>query len=321
MNTTAKEQSKWGRIWSNYRIVFVFIIFYIVCTILTHGKFGTWNNMSTILRNASTIGVIALGMTFVIIAGGMDLSSGPVLACVGSIFIFLQGAGYPLIIPILACVGMAVGIGLVNGLIITRAKIPPFIVTLATGIIARSITTFICKGKTVTGDNTDTFVTKIGNGSIASIPIPLIIMLVLAVILTIVLTKTKLGTYIIGVGCNENAARYSGIPVDRIKIYTYMIVGACTGIAAVIEMSRMVAVSSVSSGDGYEFDAITAVLVGGTALEGGRGTIYGTVIGAVLLQFVNNMMVQMNISIYLAGTLKGIIIFLAVLLNSRGNNN
>ncbi|MBQ6370749.1 MAG: ABC transporter permease [Firmicutes bacterium] len=315
-----KGQSRFGRIWSNYRIVFVFVIFYIVCTLLTHGKFGTWNNMSTILRNASTIGVIALGMTFVIIAGGMDLSSGPVLACVGSIFIFLQGAGYPLALPVLACIGAAIGIGLVNGLIITKAKIPPFIVTLAIGIIARSVTTFICQGKTVTGDNTDTFVKKIGNGSIGSIPIPLIIMLVMAVILTIILTKTKLGTYIIGVGCNENAARYSGINVERIKIITYMIVGACTGIAAVIEMSRMVAVSSVSSGQGYEFDAITAVLVGGTALEGGRGTIYGTVIGAVLLQFVNNMMVQMNISIYLAGTLKGIIIFLAVFLNSRNRS-
>ncbi len=318
--STEKEQSRFGKIWSNYRIVFVFIIFYIVCTLLTHGKFGTWNNMSTILRNASTIGVIALGMTFVIIAGGMDLSSGPVLACVGSIFIFLQGAGYPLILPVVVCIAAAIGIGLVNGLIITKAKIPPFIVTLAIGIIARSVTTFICQGKTVTGNNQDLFVKKIGNGSIGSIPNPLIIMLVLAVILTIILTKTKLGTYIISVGCNENAARYSGINVERIKIITYMIVGACTGIAAVIEMSRMVAVSSVSSGQGYEFDAITAVLVGGTALEGGRGTIYGTVIGAVLLQFVNNMMVQMNISIYLAGTLKGIIIFLAVFLNSRNRS-
>lgn len=317
----SKAQSGFARIWSNYRIVFVFIIFYVICTILTQGKFGTWGNMSTVLRNASTIGVIALGMTFVIITGGIDLSSGPVLACVGSIFIFLQGAGYPLPVAILACIGSAIGIGLVNGLIITRAKIPPFIVTLATGIIARSVTTFICSGKTVTGNNQDEFLKQIGNGSIAGIPIPLIIMLVMAVILTIVLTKTKLGTYIIGVGCNENAARYSGINVNRIKTYTYMIVGACTGIAAVIEMSRMVAVSSVSSGDGYEFDAITAVLVGGTALEGGRGTIYGTVIGAVLLQFVNNMMVQMNISIYLAGTLKGVIIFLAVLLNARNRNN
>ena len=258
--------------------------------------------------------ILWLMILIIIIAGGMDLSSGPVLACVGSIFIFLQGAGYPLALPVLACIGAAIGIGLVNGLIITKAKIPPFIVTLAIGIIARSVTTFICQGKTVTGDNTDTFVKKIGNGSIGSIPIPLIIMLVMAVILTIILTKTKLGTYIIGVGCNENAARYSGINVERIKIITYMIVGACTGIAAVIEMSRMVAASSVSSGQGYEFDAITAVLVGGTALEGGKGGVGNTVVGVLIMVFLTNAMNVWRVSVLWQDAVFGIVIIISALL-------
>ena len=312
----------WERIWSEYSIVFVFIILFGVCAILAGPRFYAINNVTTIFRNASTIGIIALGMTYVIISGGIDLSSGSVVGAVGTVFIFMQRSGtFPLIVSMLAAVVVAVFFGFINGITITKAIIPPFIVTLAVGTIARSVTMYLCKGATVTGDNTDTFLKNIGNGSILGIPIPFIVMIVMAVILTIVLTKTKFGTYVFSVGCNEKAARYSGIKVDKIKIGTYMILGVCVGIASTIEMSRMVAVSSTSSGIGYEFDAITAVLVGGTSLSGGRGTIYGTVIGAILLQFVSNMMIMMNISIYLTGLLKGAVILIAVLLQSRDRNN
>ena len=335
MNTTERERHTFAdvakRIWSKYSIVFVFIVLFVLLAIATEGRFSEWGNVTTILRNSSTVGIIALGMTFVIISGGIDLSSGPVLATAGTVLVFMQGSGqFPLFICMLAAIGVAMAFGFINGIVTTKVKVPPFIVTLATGIIARSITMYVCNGATVTGDNTDTFFKSIGNGSLVlvpaekgpgfSIPTPFIIMVLMAVLLTILLVKTKFGTFVFAVGCNEEASKYSGIKVDRTKIWTYMVAGICVGIASIIEISRMVAVSSTTSGSGYEFDAITAVLVGGTSLAGGRGTIYGTVIGAILLFFVNNMMIQLDISVYLAGALKGAVIMIAVLLQARNKN-
>jgi ribose transport system permease protein len=266
------------------------------------------------------VGIIALGMTFVIISGGIDLSSGPVMATAGTVLVFLQGSGTPLFLAILACIGVAAAFGFINGIVTTKIKVPPFIVTLAVGIIARSITMYIGNGATITGNNQDTFFKSIGNGSFITIPTPFIIMIVVAVILTILLEKTKYGTFVFAVGCNDLAAKYSGIKVDKIKIWTYIIAGICVGIAGTIEISRMVAVSSTTTGDGYEFDAITAVLVGGTSLAGGRGAIYGSVIGAIILFFVNNMMIQMDVSTYLTGAIKGAVIMIAVLLQARNKN-
>jgi len=327
-NVLPAKEGKWtfGELWSRFGIIFIFLGITLVVGVLTGGRFTTWNNMTTIFRNASSVGIISLGMTFVIISGGIDLSSGSVLSTAGTVLIFMQGSGnFPLILSMLACVAVGIGFGLANGLIITKLKIPPFITTLATGIIARSITVYVCDGSTITGNKEDMVFRGIGTGNITSsagniiMPIPFIMMLVVAVVLTVVLMRTKFGTYTFSVGCNETGAKYSGISVDRMKTYTYMIVGACAGIGAIIDMSRMVSVSSTSSGLGYEFDAITAVLLGGTSLAGGRGTIYGTVFGAILLFFVSNIMIQLNISTYLTGTVKGLIILGAVLLQMVGN--
>jgi len=326
-NALPAREGKWtfGEVWSRFGIIFIFLGITLVVGIVTKGRFTTWNNMTTIFRNSSTVGIISLGMTFVIISGGIDLSSGSVLSTAGTVLIFMQASGkFPLIISMLGSIGVGIGFGLANGMIITKFKMPPFITTLATGIIARSITTYACNGSTITGNKEDIIFRNIGTGNIKTdagiivMPIPFIMMLVVAVVLTIVLMKTKFGTYTFSVGCNENAAKYSGIKVDRMKIYTYIIVGACAGLGAIIEMSRMVSVSSTASGLNYEFDAITAVLLGGTSLSGGRGTIYGTVFGAILLFFVSNIMIQLNISTYLTGTVKGLIILGAVLLQMLG---
>ncbi len=307
-------------IWAKYSTIFVFLILFVILAMLTDGRFASYNNITTILRNASTIGLIALGMTFVIIAGGIDLSSGPVMATAGMVLVFLQGGGTPLPLAMLICILVATSFGLINGIITTKAKVPPFIVTLAVGIIARSVTMYIGRGATITGDNTDTLFKTIGNGSIFTIPIPFIILMVVATILTVLLVKTKFGTFVFAVGCNEVAAKYSGIKVDNIKILTYVIAGICVGLAGIIETSRMVAVSSTTTGSYYEFDAITAVLVGGTSLMGGQGTIYGSVIGSIILFFVNNIMIHLNISTYLTGAIKGAVIMIAVLLQTRNRN-
>ena len=310
------------KIWREYSVLVVFIVIIGICGLFAP-RFLHPDNLLNILRNTSIVGAIALGMTFIIMAGGIDLSSGAVLATSGAVLILLQrmvnpdgSAVVPLPFAILACCAVAVGFGFVNGIIITQAKLPPFIVTLAIGILARSVTMYFCRGATIMGNNIPQF-TDIGNGSVFNIPIPFIIIIVLAIIFHIVLTRSKFGTYVFAVGGNESASRFSGIKVNRVRIATYMIGGLCTGIAATIEMSRMAAVAATTSGNQYEFEAITAVLVGGTSLVGGRGRLVGTIVGFIILGIVNNMMIMLNISPYLSGAVKGAVILFAVLLQKR----
>jgi ribose transport system permease protein len=309
-------------IWRGYSVVVVFVAILAVCGAFAP-RFLNPDNLLNILRNTSIVGAIALGMTFVIIAGGIDLSSGPVLATAGAVLILLQRMVHPdgtpvvpLPVAILACCAVAVGFGFLNGVFITKAKLPPFIVTLAVGIIARSVVMYFCRGATIMGNNIPQF-TSIGNGSVLNVPIPFLIIIAIAVVFHIVLTRTKFGTYVFAVGGNENAARFSGIKVDRIRIATYMLVGLCTGVAATVEMSRMAAVAAATSGSQYEFEAITAVIVGGTSLTGGRGRLIGTIVGFIILGIVNNMMIMLNISPYLSGAVKGAVILFAVLMQRR----
>jgi ribose transport system permease protein len=302
--------------WREYSVVLIFIVAFIICAIIAP-RFATLNNIRAILRNVSTIGMISLGMTFVLISGGIDLSSGAVLATAGAALIILQGSGHvPLWLAIAVCIAVAVGFGFINGLIITKTNMPPFIVTLAVGIIARSVTMFVTKAATITGRNIPEF-TNIGNGDFLWLPIPFWIVIFFIVIFHIILTKTKFGTFVFAVGGNEIAAEYTGIKIKRIKILSYMLLGLCVGIAATIESSRMAAIASTTSGANYEFEAITAVLVGGTSISGGRGKIIGTVVGFLILGIISNMMIMMNISPYLNGALKGIVILIAVLFQRR----
>jgi len=309
-------------IWRDYSVVVVFFLIVGICG-LAAPRFLTPGNLLNILRNTSIVGSIALGMTFVIIAGGIDLSSGPVFATAGAVLIFLQrmknpdgSPALPLAVAILACCAVAIAFGFLNGTIITKAKLPPFIVALAVGILARSVTMYICRGATIMGNNVPQF-NQIGSGSVFNIPIPFIVVVVMAVLFHILLTRTKYGTYVFAVGGNENAALFSGIKVDRIRIITYMLVGLCTGIASTMEMSRMVAVAAATSGSQYEFEAITTVIVGGTSLMGGKGRLIGTIVGFIILGIVNNMMIMLNISPYLSGAVKGAVILFAVLMQRR----
>ena len=209
--------------WHSYSILVVFGVIIAICGMVAP-RFLNPDNLLQILRNTSIVGAIALGMTFVIIAGGIDLSSGPVLATSGAVLILLQrmvhpdgSSVVPLPLAVLACLAVGAAFGLLNGLIITMARLPPFIVTLAVGILARSLVMYFCRGATIMGNNIPQF-TGIGNGSLFRIPIPFLIVLVLAVLFHVLLTRTKFGTYVFAVGGNENAARYTGIKVDRIRV-------------------------------------------------------------------------------------------------------
>ncbi len=308
-------------VWQNYSILFVFTAIVGVCGLVTGGRFLMPGNLSAVLINASIVGIIALGMTFVIIGGGIDLSSGPVLATSAAALVQLtrmtNEAGAPLVpipVAVLACIVVAVAFGYANGMLITKANLPPFIVTLAVGIIARSLVMRLCRGATISVEG---FPSVLGFGSLSFLPYPFLILVALAIAFHVLLTRTKFGSYVFAVGGNENAARYSGIKVDRIRILTYMLVGFCTGIAAIIEVSRMQAVAAATQGYLYEFEAIIAVVAGGTSLAGGRGRMIGTVVGCIILGTVSNMMIMLDISPYLAGAVKGSVILFAVLLQRR----
>jgi ribose transport system permease protein len=239
------------------------------------------------------------------------------VATAGAVLITLQrNPDLPLILPLLACIGVAVAIGLLNGTIITKAGLPPFIVTLAIGIFFRSITTYMNQGTTIMGRNVPEF-TRLGMGNIGAFPVPFVIFVTSAVILSCVLKYTKFGSYVYAVGGNENAARYSGINVHLVKIGAYALLGVCIGLCAIVDFGRTVAVTTTTSGYLYEFDAITAVVIGGTSLAGGRGRILGTVMGVFIIGMVSNILIMLNLSPLLQGAVKGIIILVAVLLQKK----
>lgn len=303
-------------LWKDHGYVFALIVLLIFATIASP-QFMTQTNIFNILRQTSIVGIIALGMTFVIILGGIDLSVGSVLAVCGVIILLLQNANVPIFLSILAGCGVGMAIGAANGFIIAKAKLAPFIVTLATMTIARSLVIFLSDGSSIIGDASSDF-TVIGNGKLGPIPIRVIIFLGAILVCHFALQKTKFGRYVFSVGGSETTAVYSGIKVDKTKILTYMLIGLTVAIASVIETARLASVSSASSGLYYEMDAIAAVIIGGTPLTGGKGTIIGTVVGIIILGIIGNIMNLMNISPYLNGAVKGIIILIAVLLQKRG---
>lgn len=306
-------------VWNDYSVSVVFVILISLCGIMAP-TFFKWNNFMAIFRNCSAVGIIALGMTFVIIAGGIDLSIGSNFAACGVILVILQGQiGLPLALCVLITCVFGALVGFVNGAIIAKAKLPPFIVTLATQVFLRSVVKYVTNGATIRGVKDD-FFTGIGNGNlIGNFPLPFAIFLVVAILMHILLSKTKFGTYVYAVGGNEMTAKYTGIKVDQTKIMTYMLIGLMAALAATIEVSRMASVSPTVSGVDYELEAVTSAIVGGTSFNGGKGKIAGTVLGAIILFIITNMIIHLNVSAYLSGAVKGIVILVAVLLQKRDN--
>jgi ribose transport system permease protein len=303
-------------IWGEYSIILVTVAIFIVSGIIAP-RFMTYQNILLVMRHSAIIGIIALGMTFVIITGGIDLSSGHVVAMSGTVLLIFQGnENNPLWFAVLVCFAVATAMGFLNGIVITKLRLPPFIVTLAVGIIARSLTMFITNGVTVDGNRTPVF-TGIGNGSLGIIPYSVIVWVALAVILGCVLAYTKFGSYIYAVGGNEITAKYSGVSTDNIKIVAYTLTGLCVGISSLFNFSRVAAILPATAGNMFEFDAITAVVVGGCALSGGRGKILGTFFGMLVIGVVSNLLVMFHVSPFLTGTVKGVLILLAVMFQRR----
>lgn len=274
-------------------------------------------NLVNIVRQTVEIGVMAIGMSFLIIAAEMDLSVGSIFGAAAMLgaLLFKNEVNPTLVFIVMLLAGAA--IGLVNGTLVAKAKMPAFIVTLGTMQIFRSIAYAISNGQSISvfpDKAMNSWVFGLG-ASVGVIPVQVIIMLILYVIAHIVMSKTKLGFDIYATGGNQKAARLAGINTDRIKIICFMLTGSLCALAGMISIAYLKSVPT-TAGEGREMDVIAAVILGGAALSGGRGTILGTFIGAIIMSVVKNGMVLMSVPVFWQTGFIGVIIILAVLLDT-----
>ena len=287
------------------------IIFSIILGLISD-NFFTLGNMLNLLRQVSVNALIAFGMTFVILTAGIDLSVGSTLALGSALTAGLLTSGMDPILAVL--IGLLIGfiLGAINGLIITKGKVAPFIATLATMTIYRGATLVYTDGMPITGLSDSFAFEMIGKGYLFGIPFPVIIMVVVFIILYFVQRKTVFGRQVYAVGGNEEAAKLSGIKTDRVKLWVYSITGMLAVLAGIIISSRLDS-AQPTAGTSYELDAIAAVVIGGTSLAGGRGRIVGTLVGALIIGVISNGLNLLNVSSFYQQIVKGAIILVAVL--------
>jgi len=277
-------------------------------------NFLTPGNLLVVARQVSIILIIAIGMTFVILASGIDLSVGSVVALTSvSLGYFIVGAGLPLPVAILAALGVGALVGLINGALVVRTGVASFIVTLGMLGIARGVALGTSGGATQSGFPSAFL--AIGQGRLLGIPIPVWIAAVIAIAAHIVLSRTVLGRHVYFLGSNQEAAILSGIAVNRLKFFIFILCSTLAAAASVIETARL-STAQPAAGAGYELLAIGAVIIGGASLLGGEGTILGTVLGTILLGVISNGLVLLGISAFWQQAVSGTIIILAVTLNT-----
>jgi len=292
-----------------FTIVIVFILLIVAGSFLSE-YFLTVNNFLNILLQASINLVIALGMTYVITTGGIDLSVGSTLAVAGMVLAKLIVAGMSLPSAVLITLVLGALLGAINGFLITRVDLPPFIATMGTMSVYRGIALISNDGRPAYGLSAKTL--SVIAGRVAdTIPIPVIIALVAAIIAYLVLTRTTVGEYTLAIGGNEEATRLSGVPVKSYKTIVYAISGLMSALAGIILTARMTAAEPIA-GSGYELDAIAATVIGGTSLSGGVASIPGTVIGALIMSVLRNILNLLNIQSYYQLVTIGVVIILAV---------
>lgn len=354
-NTPSSPRFRWSDLFETWGGLIAFIALALFCSLFpgTREHFLNPENIRNIIHQNAFIGIIAIGMTFVIISGGIDLSVGSMAALIGGLSIYAMNgvigltetwwAGYLPIkfligttasewIGVLAACAVAppigVALGLLNGILITKGRIAPFIVTLGGFAGYRSIILAIADGGEVRSSSSNLFEAiaspsngipllsyKAGERVVElSLTWPIIIFLLLAIVAQVVLSHTRYGRYVIAVGSNETAARYSAINIDRVRIITYALIGLCTGVAALLLASRLNSIGASNTGTLFELDAIAAVVIGGTRMSGGKGRIWGTIIGVLILGMIDNMLHMADVSAYWQGLVKAGVILLAVLL-------
>jgi inositol transport system permease protein len=310
-------------IFSKYGIFLVFAVMVLVASLLSPA-FMSRINLINIVRQMSVVGLIALGVTGVIVSAGIDLSSGSVVGLTAVVAAslaqdpefstpFYPGLHVPLIVPVLAACAVGALVGLINGTLVAKTRIPPFIATLGTYTAIRGVALLYTGGRPIS-DLTDAY-NFIGQGDVFGLPVPIIILVSMAVVTHILYAHTKFGKYIYAIGGNEQAARVSGIDASKYKMLIYVYAGFLAGLAGLVVSSR-IGSGQPGLGVGYELDAIAAAVIGGSSLSaGGIGTVAGTVIGALIIGVLNNILDLMNVSAYWQQIIKGCIIVGAVILD------
>lgn len=291
------------------------LVIIITLTILSP-SFLTFDNILNVLRQVSINALIAFGMTFVILTGGIDLSVGSILALASALTAGFMVGGMDPMLAVLLGVLLGAVMGAMNGFVIAQGKIAPFIATLATMTIFRGLTLVYTDGKPISSLSDAVSFQMIGKGYFFGIPFPVIIMILAFFILLVILRKTTFGRGVYAIGGNEEASRLSGLKVNGIKIGVYTISGAMAALAGIILTSRLNS-AQPTAGTSYELDAIAAVVLGGTSLAGGRGRIIGTLIGALIIGVLNNGLNLLGVSSFYQQVVKGGVILLAVLLDRK----
>lgn len=320
-----------------YMIIGVLILFVIALAILTNGNSIEPINLVNVIRQVSAIGIIGVGMTFVIITLGIDLSVGSILGLSavvasslvqipGGSLVKFQGVNVPVIVGVLAGLGVGAFAGLVNGVLIAKFRMAPFIATLGMMSIARGLAyIYTGDGRPFSGLKPDYNFLGQGylfgdpNQPLSGIPLPVVLFIGVAIVATFLLNYTKFGRFTYAIGGNEIAARVSGINIPRVTILIYTMSGLLAGLAGVLWSARIGSGNS-TLGQGIELDAITATIIGGTSFKGGIGTIWGTVVGALLIGVINNGLDLLNVSPFWQIVVKGCIIIVAIIIDDRKNS-
>lgn len=299
------------------------LVFLFILATIINPAFISAGNLRNVFARTAFIGIIAVGATFVIVAGGIDLSVGSMAAFISGVMIVVMNAASArfgvgattVLIGMLTSVVLGLAAGVFNGLFVTRGKIEPFIITLGTMGIFRSLVTYLADGGTLSLDfGVRATYRPIYYRLILGVPFPVIVFGIIAIIATIILNKSKFGRYCTAIGSNNEVAKYSAINVPRIRTMTFILQGFCVAIATILYVPRLGAASS-STGLMWELEAIAAVIIGGTALKGGYGRIWGTIVGAIILTLIGNILNLTDmVSPYLNGTVQGLIIIGAVML-------
>jgi ribose transport system permease protein len=311
---SASEDGNWfQRFWRNPEAGALFaVILLSVALTLANDNFLTASNLTLVARSFSFVTIAGIGVAMVMITGGIDLSVGSVMGLAGVVAAFLSSRGYDTAVAILGALAAGAAIGLVNGVLVARAKMPPFIVTLGTLGIGRGLVYVITGGWPLQGFSEQALF--LGQGYIAGIPTPVWIMLGLLVFWHFVLKKTTYGWYIYSIGGNEEASRLSGVPVMRIKTLVYVVAGIMGATAGFLLTARL-GLGEASSGLGYELDVIAACVLGGVSLAGGEGNVVGVVLGAALMGLLRNGLALLGVSGYWQQIVIGCVIILAVLMD------
>ncbi|MCD4826325.1 MAG: ABC transporter permease [Acholeplasmataceae bacterium] len=308
-------------LWSNHSYIVVFLIIFVI-SVVVNPNFAKWNSIMNIFKQSAIVGVIALGMSLIIITGKIDLSVGATLAFVSGISIVILNSTGSILLTVIFALVFGTVLGLINGVLVERFRMEAFIATLATMLIFRAVVTYLARenlgAQYIVGDEVFQTYRQIASGNLFGVPYLAIYFLLLGGLMVFITTQTKLGKYFFAVGSNEKAAALAGINVKKVRIIAYAITGTLVGVSAILYTSRLTAIQPSSAALGMELDAIAACVIGGIAMSGGRGKLLGTIFGVLIFQIISTFVVFAGIPPLLVDVVKGFVIIFAVLSQRNG---